>query len=355
MQASSVIGGSGSRLGAVIAILAVCACAETAVVDSAAYPLYLEGVALYGQGGESNLRQSIEKFREAGEADSTFAPAFAGLARAYAAIGGNYNILSPEESWPEAKEAAARALQLDEGLPEAHLAQAVVKYGADWDWAGAELEFQRALELDPDNVEALSGYAWFLYGLGRQEEAATFAARASELAPGSADPFLLYATTGDAAGQIAAVNATIDADPGNPQGYWVAALIHTWEGEYEQAAERLQQQIPLMDGDVVDEVALLGFVYGRMGREEDARNMLTRLDGVAAEGRYVSPVLRAWIHSGLGEADAAMAFLREGYEARAHRSGLGMNSFSAVFDPIRDRPEFNALYQEMGLQPLVNR
>lgn len=335
-----------------VAVPGLTACTETAEVDAAgeAYEAYLEGMTFYVRGGESNLRQAIDLFSQAVEIDSTSALAHAGLARAYTSIGGNYNILAPEASWPAAREAADRAVRLDDGLAEAHLAQAYVEAGADWDWTGAEQAYQRALNLDPENIEALYGYTWFLNGLGRSEEAAAIAARATDLAPGSTDPFLLYLTTGDAAEAKAAAGNLIAADPSNPSGYWAAALIHTWEGEYEQAAERLQQQIPLMQGDVVDEVALLGHVYGRMGREDDARAMLERLDEVAADGRYVSPVLKAWIHSGLGEAAEAVDWLRTGFEMHAHRSGLDMGAFSYLFDPIREDPGFQELLQELDLR-----
>lgn len=332
-----------------VAVLLIAGCAETADTGSDAESLHIQAMASYGQGGEPALRTAIDLFSQAIAHDSSYAPAWAGLSRAYTSIGGDFNILPPDESWPPAREAAEMAVRLDDALAESHLARAQVLAGADWDWTAAELAFQRALELDPVNVEVLMSYAWFLHGLGRKEQAAAFVGRAREIAPASADPFLTYAVTGDAEGQLAAAGETIAANPTDPQGYWVSALIHTWEGEYEQAAERLEQQIPLMNGDVVDEVALLGFVYGRMDRADDARAMLVRLDEVSADGRYVSPVLRAWIHSGLGEAEEAVTWLRRGYEVRAHRSGLGMNGFSEVFAPIRDDPGFQQLLAEMGL------
>lgn len=331
-------------------LIGILACAETGNREADPHSPYAEGVALYRAGGEGNLRQAIERFSQAAEVDSTYAPAWAGLAKAYAAIGGNYNILSPEDSWPAARAAASNAVRLGDGLADAHLAQALVSEGADWDWTSAERSYQRALALEPDNVEALNAYAWFLYGLGRPVEAEASARKAAGLDPTSADLFILYLTAGDPAAQIDAAAAAIAADPTNPSGYWTSALIHTWEGEYERAVDMLQQQIPLMEGDVVDEVALLGFVYGRMGREQDARAMLGRLDEVAAEGRYVSPVLRAWVHSGLGETEEALDWLQAGYDARAHRLGLGIKGFSVIYDPIREDPRFRTMLQSLDLE-----
>lgn len=330
-------------------LLSIAACTEPADTGASAEALYAQGMASFEQGGEPALREAIDLFSRAIAADSAFAPAWAGLSRAYTNIGGNFNIMPPEESWPRAREAADMAMRLDDSLAESHLARAYVLEGADWDWAGAELAFQRALEIEPANIEALTGYAWFLHNLGRSEQARPYAERANELAARPVDAFLTYVVTGDVEGQIAAAGEAITAAPGDPNGYWVSALIHAWEGEYERAAERLEQQIPLMNGDVVDEVALLGYVYARMGRTDDARAMLERLDEVAAAGRYVSPVLKAWIYSGLGETAEAVRWLRLGFEARAHRSGLDMNSFSEVYAPIRENSGFQQLLEEMGL------
>ena len=328
---------------------AFAACAERAAVDPAAEEQYQQGMAVYLEGGEANLRQAIEHFTQAVEIDTTFARGYAGLSRAYAAIGGNYNILAPEESWPQAKSAADRALALDEDLADAHLAHAYVLEGRDWDWAGADMAYQRALELDSTNAEILLGYAWFLYGTGRLDDASVMLAQAGALEPSAGDPFLRFVVTGDADEAIDAANALIASTPDNPYGYWVLALIQTWEGDYAAAAQALQQQIPLMDGDVVDEVALLGFVYGRMGQEANARGMLQRLDRVAAAGRYVSPVLKGWIYSGLGDRDSALLWVQRGYEVQAHRSGLGLRIFGALFEPIRDDPRFSRMLEEMGL------
>jgi adenylate cyclase len=334
-----------------IALVGLSACAEQVDdTEAAANEEYLLGMEYYQQGG-SNLRQAIDHFTRSVDLDSTFALGYAGLARAHASIGGQFNVLSPEQTFPKAKEAAEKAVALDDDLAEAHLAQAYVKDLGDWDWTGAEREYQRALELDSANVEILTSYAWFLVNTKRADEAAALVEKARDLAPAAwtATAQLDYLITGNAVGPVQLVKDLIEADPNNPAGYWWLGNIYTQEGDFEGAAEQLQKQIPLMEGDVVDEVALLGHVYGRMGREEDARRMLERLDELSDEGRYVSPVLKAWIHSGLGEAEEAVAWLREGYEARAHRSGLQMNGFSFVYEPISEDPSFVSLLEEMGL------
>ncbi len=132
-------------------------------------------------------------------------------------------------------------------------------------------------------------------------------------------------------------------------GHWASANIYTGEGQYDQAVEHLQKQIPLMEGDVVDEVALLGHVYARMGRDAEARQMLDRLDELSGAGRHVSPVNKAWIHAGLGQVDETLALLREGIETHANRAGLDMTVFAYLFEPVSGDPGYGALLKQHGL------
>ena len=106
-----------------------------------------------------------------------------------------------------------------------------------------------------------------------------------------------------------------------------------------------------MKGDEVDEVALLGNLYGRTGRRGQALEMLERLDELSSQGKYVSPALKAWVYSGLNDRDEAILWLTKGYEARAHRMGLSIIEFKFVFEPIADDPWFKELLRKMNLEP----
>jgi len=331
------------------ALLACSACRDAATTESDTSAMLARGTDLFAQGGETSLREAIDVFEGCVEAAPDYAPCYAGLARTYTSIGGSYNIMAPDEAWPAAREAAEKAVALDDELAAAHLALAEVIAGQDWNWTAAEQEYQRAIELDSDDFQTLISHAWFLYNVGRDGEATATVARVRELAPEFSLLYLEYVLTGDTDRAKDGLDELIASDPQNPGGYWFNANLHAREGEYEEAAEQLQKQIPLMDGDVVDEVALLGHVYARMGREVEAREMLGRLDELPSEGRYVSPVNKAWIYAGLGEVDQTLDLLREGVETRAHRSGLGMPSFAFVYEPISDDPRFGALLDEIGL------
>jgi Tfp pilus assembly protein PilF len=338
---------------AVLTVLAVAlacsACRDAATTDSDASAMLARATDLFEQGGETNLREAINVFKGCVQAAPDYAPCYAGLARTYTSIGGSYNIMVPDEAWPAAREAAEKAVALDDELAAAHLALAEVIAGQDWNWTAAEGQYQRAIELNSDDLQTLMSHAWFLYNVGRHDEASATVARIRELAPEFSPFYLEYLLTGDVDRAKNEVEELIASDLQNPNGYWVSANLHAREGEYEEAAEQLQKQIPLMAGDVVDEVALLGHVYARMGLEVEAREMLERLDALPGEGRYVSPVNKAWIHAGLGEVDQTLDLLREGIETRAHRSGLGMTGFAFVYEPISDDPRFGALLDEIGL------
>jgi len=133
--------------------------------------------------------------------------------------------------------------------------------------------------------------------------------------------------------------------------HWRLATYYTKVGKFEDAIEHLKIQIPLMKGDEVDEVALLGNLYGRTGRRTEASQMLERLDELSSQGKYVSPALKAWVYSGLNDKDNAILWLTKGYEARSHRMGLDIIWLRYVFEPIADDPRFKELLKKMNLEP----
>ena len=337
----------------VVAVLSCSACADSATTESDTVDMFARGMELVSQGSEPTLREAIDVFSSCVEVAPDYAPCHAGLARTYSSMSGGHSIMPPAEAWPAARQAAEKAVELDGNLALAHVVLAGVIAGQDWDWAGAEREYLRAVELAPNDIGTLIRHAWFLFSIGRDEEALTTIARLRELE--FSDPYLEYRLTGDAERAKEAAAELIVSDPENPEAYWGSAVLHAGEGDFEQAAEHLQKQIPLMDGDAVDEVALLGHVFARMGRDAEARQMLERLDELSSEGRYVSPANKAWIHAGLGEVDETLSLLREGIESHANRSGLQMRYFAFVFEPISDDPRFSTLLEELGLTYQTNR
>ena len=323
-------------------------------VNSAAYETYLLGRhyhKLGGLGEESYLWQAIEYYERAVAIDSTFAQGYASLALTYYRLGGNFNIIAPEDTWPKVREYAAKALALNEGLAEAHTALALVnKY--EWDWIGAEKEYRRAIELNPNSLAVLGNYAGFLAQSGRNDEAVALYEKASKLDPNSkSTPITAVFYSGRVEEAIQLTLIESQSEPENATWHWRLATWYTKLGKYEDAIKHLKIQIPLMKGDEVDEVALLGNLYGRTGRRAKALEMLERLDELSRQGKYVSPALKAWIYSGLNDRDKAILWLTKGYEARAHRMGLNIIWVKYVFEPIADDPRFKDLLRKMNLEP----
>jgi tetratricopeptide (TPR) repeat protein len=324
-----------------------CGRGEANTVASA--ELYQEGLTLLITGGETNQLQAIERFERALAVDSAHAPAWVGLARAYFDLGPNGSVLSPERTLAPAREAAERAVRLAPDDATAHVALANVR-ASDWDWRGAELAFARALELAPSDPVALSGLATVLFTMNRRPEAIGVLNRALAVQP---EGSLLLRTQlldeGETA--IRLLRERIDAagaDP-PPNDLFTLARIYGEMGRHQDAVAQLERQIPLMNGDVADEMGLLGFLEARLGDGAEARLALAALDGLSAEGRYVSPVQRAWIHLGLGENDRALELLGQAVDAHAHRTGRGMRAFGFVYESVASDPRFVMLLARMGM------
>src|SRR5262249_46711970 len=132
-------------------------------VDPEAHELYLKGRYALNDQSEAGIRKAIALFRQAIERDPRFAPAYAGLSDAYSDLRSTY--AAPREVMPQAKEAARRALELDDTLAEAHVSQGQIDFFYDFDWSAAEKEFRRAIELNPNLAEAHDAYANYLAGL----------------------------------------------------------------------------------------------------------------------------------------------------------------------------------------------
>jgi tetratricopeptide (TPR) repeat protein len=334
---------------ALLAALLVAGCARGEANEPLPDQPYQEGLTLLTAGGQANTELALGHFRRALAVDSTFVPAWVGVARAHYNLGPNASILSPEETLVPAREAAESAVRFGPDDPEAHLVLANVR-AADWDWRGAELAFARALELDPSSVPAMNGLATTLYTMNRESEAADVLKRALAAQP-EGGLILRSQLLDDAEAAIEILSDRIvAAGPSpTPNDFFILARIYGAEGRYEEAVQQLERQIPLMNGDVADETALLGYFHGRLGKEAEARRALSLLDGLVEEGRYVSPVQRAWVHLGLGERELALELLAKAVDAHAHRTGGGMRGFGFVYESVASDPRFVALLARMGM------
>jgi len=329
--------------------------AAAPAVDPESYNLYLLGRHYFNRqlNIEPDLIQAIGYFDQALEVDSKYAPAYAGLASAYALLG-RWHVRAPEEAWPKMKMAAERAVALDDELSQAHASLAIVKQYYDWDWTRAEGEFKRALDINPNDADAHSEYSQFLSKMKRPDEAIAQAEKAVELDPRNLVMQLRLAEVfGHAKRYEEAIQQTenvLDLNPDYDLAHWRLSRIYGYQGKFEQAIASMRIGMALMlEDDLGDEIGFLGYFLGRLGQKEEARTQFEKLDELASKGRYISPVVRSLVYVGIDDKEHALALLAEAYETR---DGWMPNlNVMPAFDPLRDDPRFQNLLLRMNLEP----
>ena len=318
--------------------------------NAEAHQLYLKGRYFWNKRTGADLKKAIGYFNQAIDKDPNYALAYAGLADAYVLLPA-FAEASPKESLPQAKAAAAKALELDSTLGEAHatLANALVAY--DLNFAEANREFRRAIELNPNYATA---HQWYgetgLAPLGQFEEAITEAKRALELDPLS---IVINADLGTALTSarryeqaIEQLRKTVEMDPGFYYAHWTFGNALELKGRNEEAIAEYKKAIALNDDPLPR--ALLGHLYAKIGRTDEALEILKQLRELreSSKQRYVSPYNLALIHIGLGQKDEAIQLLEETYEDR-NGYDLAFIKVEPLLDPLRGDPRFEALVQKV--------
>ncbi len=262
---------------------------------------------------------------------------------------GEYRLTASQEAFPKAREAAARALQQEDTLAEAHTALADVKVDFDWDWPGAEQEFQRAIELNPDYPTAHQWYAEYLSEMGRHAQALAESERARELDPHSLiisagiGKILFEAGRNDEA--IEQLRKTLALEPNFAHAHSYLGKAYLRKEMFPEAVVEMEKAARL-SGRIADYLGGLGHVYARAGRTADARKVLDELKARSLQ-RYVSWRDIAVIEAGLGEKDQAFASLEKAYALRD--SGIVFVKVDPLFDPLRTDPRFQELLRRIGL------
>lgn len=318
-------------------------------VNPEAHDAYLKGRFRWNMRTPDSLQRSIELFDEAIAKDPEYALAYAGLADAYGLLSSTpYDTVPPREGKPRAIAAAMRALALDDTIAEAHTALARDKWYYEWDWAAAEREFQRAIELNPGYATARQWYAEYLWVTARPEEALTQIQQALEL-----DPFSLimhlalgrhFYLTRQYDQAISQFQETIEMNPNFFLGHFDLGFVYVQVGRYEDAISEFQQAIRLYPGSPVC-VGGLGYAYARAGQDREARQTLAQLRQLS-EQRYVPALYLAAIYAGLGEMDRAFGWLEKAYGERSNY--LVYLNLEPPFDPLRSDPRFQALLRRMN-------
>lgn len=316
--------------------------------DPDAYQLYLKGRFFWNKRTQEGIAKSIQYFNQAIERDPKYAMAYAGLADSYVlqSLWGN---TSSRESNPKARDAAEKALVLDETLSEPHAALGLMKEQFDWDWIGAEREYQRALKLNPNYATAHQWYGEFLVFMGRTEDSLKALRRAKELDPLSAIintevgyPYFC-ARQYDAA--IVEFQKALELEPNFAPALNYLARSYELKGMVEEAMVTFQKAVENSGGSPLMK-ARLGSAYAGIGKTGEARRILRELEE-ETKTRYVPPCVIAALYVRLGDKEQAFVWLERAYQ---ERDVLLMTlSIEPHLDPLRSDVRFQDLVRRVGL------
>lgn len=323
---------------------------EAPTRSQAAHHAYVKAQHFRDQGTEQGYYRAIEHFQLALAEDPLYARAYAGLASCQCLLAGHgLEILSPVETMPKAREFANRALELDSELAEAQAVLGMVRLKYEWDFAGAEESFQRALELNPSYAQAHFWYSLYLEAMGRSEEAVLQARRALELDPISKGAVANLAMQLVNAGRFEEASAEIaealELHPGFWGTYWVLGKLHMNQRDYTEATTAFQNAVDLSERNSVS-LTSLASAYALAGRRSEAEALLQELQ-VLAKKRYLSPALVAGIYAGLGEKDEAFRLLEEAFRLRSRY--LVWLKVALEYEQLRSDPRFQELIARIGL------
>jgi serine/threonine-protein kinase len=316
--------------------------------DAEAYRLYLQGRHHWNRWTEEGFYKAIGYFQQAIEKDPSYALAHDGVADCYVLLGWN-SYLPPKDAFPKAKVAAMAALEIAPDLGEAHTDLAAVLWLHDWQWAEAQNEFKRSLELNPCYPTANHYYAECLMTLGRNAEALARMKKSLELDPLSliinvAIGWAYYhARRYDEA--VAQLLRTVELDPNYPMTFWILGLIYRETARYDLAISAGEKGVNLSGGSPLMRAALAQ-TFAAAGAPEKAIQIADELNELAKQ-RYVAPHFFAGIYVGLGEHDRAIEYLEKSCAEHSH--WLIYLHIDPSMDDLRNDPRFQDLLRRVGL------
>jgi tetratricopeptide (TPR) repeat protein len=313
-----------------------------------AYQLYLKGKYYTNKLTKDGFAKGIDYFNQAIAIDPNYGLAYNGLAYNY--INQDDWFIPPNEAGPKARDAANKALAIDDGDADAHVSRAIVAHWYEWDWTAAEREFKRAIELNPDDSEAHGYYSWFLAPMGRKDEAVAEAKRSQQLDPFSSlanfivGSALVFTRQWDPA--IDQLRSAKELDP----SFWFAPCFlgraYEHKGRVPEAIAEFQLSLEL-EKENPEIWSALGHAYALSGNRIEAQKVLDHLKGLSAAS-YVAPFDFAVIYAGLGEKDQAIAWLNRAYAERSYYVPVYLPT-DARLDNLRLDTRFADLLRRVGL------
>ena len=311
---------------------------DSRTVDRDARDDYLKGRYYWNKRTQDDLRKAFDYFSRSIARDPSYALPYSGLADYYLLI--SFFGVSPSESFPKAKEAALRALEIDDNLAEAHTSLGSVKAFYEWNWNGGEQEFKRAIALSPNYATAHQWYAYLLVARGRLDEAATEMKQAQIL-----DPLSMIIQSNLAGSYyyrrqykqaIDECKKTLEFDPNFSTALVFLSAAYAQEKQYDEAISQLMK----VPENNTEARGLLGYVYAVSGKKDRADEILGKLQEKSRR-EYVPPSYFAMISLGLGRKDRALASLEQGYVE--HDQGMNLLKIDPVWDTLRSDSRFQEL------------
>jgi TolB-like protein/DNA-binding winged helix-turn-helix (wHTH) protein/Tfp pilus assembly protein PilF len=321
--------------------------AATRAVNPKAYEAYLRGQFYFQQWTPTGIQLAREHFQRAVELAPQDPLAYVGLAETHYL----HAELPPMRSMPIAREFAMKALELDDTLGEAHSVLASIKFFYEWDWAGAEEEFQRALELSPGYAQAHHMYSHFLMAMGRFDESLVHSLRAVEM-----DPLLLgpgmqvhlgrhYRAAGQFDQAIEHFRKLIESHPTSHNAHSQLGAAYWGRGMPKEAITALEKAMALERAPWT--IAWLGHIYARTGRTQEAENLLEELKAESRK-RYIPHFWVAGVYAGLDQTEQAFEWLERGYQERNPQLARQLNLKNSVVDILKPDPRYHSLLRRMN-------
>jgi len=322
--------------------------AATHVVSPEAFDAYLRGRYYWDKRTEEGLKKSLEYFQQAIDYDPNYALAYSGLADSYSTLGNN-QFLPPDETFPKAREAARRALIVDDNLAEAHASLAFARWNYGFDWQDVEREYKRAIELNPGYATAYHWYSGFLSGMGRHEEAIAAINKARELDPLSprinANVGIILYFAGDYDKAIKELQKSKEMDPKSGATDLYLGMAYVAKGEYEQAISALERNSSVPDA-APSSLLDLAFGYAKANQGARARRIIDETLQRSHQS-YVPALWIARVYAALGEKDNAFKWLDSAYSE--HSPQLAFLNVDPTLESLRSDPRFLTLLSKMGL------
>jgi len=312
-----------------------------------AYQLYLQGLFYWNKWTQADFGKAADYFTQAVQKDPRYALSYAGLADTYSLLG-DAGYLPPSEAWPKAKAAAMQALEIDDTLAEAHTSLGLVKEHFEWDWAGAEREFKRAIELNPNLATAHHWYGDYLANMGRFDEGMAETKKAQELDPLSLIinttlgwQFYLAGRNDQAVEQLRKV---LDIDPKFSPARRILEEVYAHMGKQKEAVAEREKALSLSGGPEL--AASIEEDFTKSGYKGVLQSWLDGLTELSKHS-YVSSYSIAESYMRMGEKQKAFEWLEKAYEE--HDSGLVSVAVEPMFESIRSDPRFKEIVRRMKL------